>query len=421
MKRIALLVAALVITAPLVGAGTVVASDNVTLTVTVTDDDENAVGGAQVAASWDDGERTDETRSNGRALIDVPSGADVEVDVEHDDLVLNNPKEVGTVSDHTTVAVDLYPEIDGEITIVENDTPIADATVTLTKDGDTRAAAAGTTDDDGVFVAEGVEVGSYDVDVEKAGYYDESTDVDLRSTDGTTVALESGTERVTFSVVEGYFDEPLRTDVTILQDGVRDATLSTNADGERTIPLVVNTEYTAVIEDDGYDDASNEREFTVGESATEVDYVVERAPALTLEASNERVLVGETVGVEVTDEYGDPVDDAEIVLDGSTAATTDADGEASVTIETHGELELTAQDGGVTDTIVIDGVDPDATNDSPTEERSEVENASDGDADESIPGFGAGAAGVALALVLGGAIAYRRRSRRGLDGRSRTP
>lgn len=411
MNRTALLVAALALTAPLVGVGTVVASEDVTLTVTVTDDDKNAVAGALVTVSWNDDERTEETRSNGQALIDVPSGADVEVDVEHGDLVLNNPKEVGTVDDHTTVAVDLFPKTDGEITVVENDTSIADATVALTKDDDTRAAATGTTDDDGVFTAEAIEAGTYDVDVEKAGYYDESASVDLRSNDGTTVALESGTERVTVSVTDGYFGEPLQTDVTILQDGERDATLSTNADGERSVPLEVNTAYTAVIESDEYDDASNERAFTVGESATEVDYVVERAPVVALEASNEHVLVGETVGVDVTDEYGDPVADAELVLDDSTVATTDDGGSATVTIERHGELELTAQDGDVADTVVIDGVDPDATDDSFTEERSEVENETDtDDADDSIPGFAAGTAGVALALVLGVAFAHRRRS-----------
>ncbi|MFC4439051.1 MULTISPECIES: carboxypeptidase-like regulatory domain-containing protein [Natrialbaceae] len=405
MNRIALLTAVLVLTAPLVGVGTAVASEDVTLTVTVTDGDENAVAGALVTVSWDDDERTEETRSNGQALIDVPSGADVEVDVEHDDLVQNNPKEVGTVDDHTTVAVDLFSKTDGEITVVENDASIADATVALTKDDDTRAAATGTTDDDGVFTAEAIEAGTYDVDVEKAGYYDESASVDLRSNDGTTVALESGTERVTVSVTDGYFEEPLQTDVTILQDGERDATLSTNADGERSVPLAVNTAYTAVIEADEYDDASNEHEFTVGESATEVDYVVERAPVVALEASNERVLVGETVGVDVTDEYGDPVADAELVLDGSTVATTDDGGSATVTIERHGELELTAQHGDVADAVVIDGVDPDATDDSLTEERSEVENETDtDDADDSVPGFAAGTAGAALALVLGVAI-----------------
>lgn len=409
MKRIGLLVAALVITALLVGVGTAVATEDVTVSVIVTDDDENAVGGAQVTVSWDDGERTDETRSNGQALIDVPSGADVAVDVEHDDLVQNNPREVGTVSDHATVGADLYPETDGEITVVENDTPIADATVTLTREDDTRTAATGTTDDDGVFTAEAIEVGTYEIDAEKAGYYDESASIDLRSNDGTTVALESGTERVTVSVTDGYVEEPLQTDVTILHDGERDATLSTNADGERTVPLEVNTAYTAVVEADEYDDASNEHEFTVGESETAVDYEVERAPALTLEASNERVLVGETVGVDVTDEYGDPVDDAELVLDGSTVATTDDDGSATVTIERHGELELTAQDGDVTDTVAVDGVDPDATDDSLTEEQSEVENETDtDDEDDSIPGFAAGTAGVALVLVLGIAIAHRR-------------
>jgi hypothetical protein len=407
MNRIALLVAALVVTAPLIGIGAASATDDITLSVIVEDDDGNAVDDATVTATWDDDERTDETRSNGQVLIDVPADADVSVDVDHDDLVLNNPEEIGTVDDHTTVDVTLYPETDGEITVVENDTPVADATVSLTKDDDTRTAATGTTDDDGVFTAESIETGSYDVAVEKAGYYDESATVDLRANDGTSVALESGTERVTFSVTDGYFEKPLETNVTILQDGVRDATLSTNADGERSVPLDVNTAYTAAIEKDGYDDGANDREFTVGEDGAEVDYVVERTPALTLEASNERILVDETVGLEVTDEYDNPVADAEIVADDSTVATTADDGSATLTVETPGELELTAQNGSATsDVTTVTGVDPDAPNDSTTD--AELEGENETDLEDSVPGFALGAAVAALAVVLSAAIVGRR-------------
>lgn len=406
MNRIVLFVVAAVCLVPFagVGAGAAQSTETVTVTVHVVDDAGNDVGGASVTATWEGGEATETTASNGQTLIDVPSGADVSITVEHDDYVLNNPVKLGTVTDHTTRTVEVHPPTDGEISVTENGESIAGATVTLTKRGDDRAAAEGTTDADGVFAVENLEAGVYDVTVRKPGYYERSTTVDLGSTDATAVEVESGTAEVTFAVTDRHLERPLEVDVTILRDGKRDATLSTNEKGKRSIDLRVNTKYTVRIEGEGY--GTRERQLTVGETDTSRSYRIERAPSLTLETANERVLLGETVTVTVTDEYDEPVDDATIRVDGSSAATTDADGTATVPVEKAGELELTAEaDGTASSAVVVEGVDPNGSgetgNESPDSESAA--------GDDGMPGFGPSVAVGAVGAVVVGLVARRRR------------
>ncbi|WP_254761412.1 carboxypeptidase-like regulatory domain-containing protein [Natrinema marinum] len=408
MNRIVLLVVVAVCLVPLVGAGAAQSTERVTVTVHVVDDAGNDVGDAAVTASWDGGEATGTTASNGQTLIDVPKSADVSVTVEHADYVLNNPARLGAVTDHTTRTVEVHAPTGGEIAVTEDGDSVADATVTLTKVGDDRAAATGTTDADGAFAVENIEAGVYDVTVRKPGYYERSTTVDLASTDSTTVDIESGSAEVTFAVTDSTLEQPLEVDVTILHDGKRDSTLSTNEKGERSIDLQVNTKYTVRIEGDGY--GTHERQLTVGETDTSRSYRIERTPMLTVESANERVLLGETVSVTVTDEYGEPVEGATVRLDGSSAATTNAEGAATVPIETAGELELTAEaDGTTSSPVVVEGVDPNGA-DSNGGEGSESENSSaDTPADDGMPGFGSPAAIAAIAAVVGGFVARQRR------------
>ncbi|MDS0475839.1 carboxypeptidase regulatory-like domain-containing protein [Natrinema sp. 1APR25-10V2] len=406
MKRIVLLVVAAVCLASLAGAGAAQSTEEVTVTVHVVDDAGNAVGDASVTASWEGGEATGTTASNGQTLIDVPKGADVSVTVDHADYVLNNPARLGTVSDHTTRTVEVHAPTDGEITVTEDGEPVADATVTLTKAGDDRAAATGTTASDGVLAVESVEAGVYDVTVRKSGYYEQSTTVDLASTDSTTVDVEPGTAEVTFAVTDGILEQPLEVDVTILHDGKRDATLSTNEKGKRSIDLRVNTKYTVRIEGDGY--GTHERQLTVDETDTSRSYRIERTPALTLETANERVLLDETVGVTVTDEYGEPVEGATVRVDGSSAATTNAEGTAAVPVETAGELELTAEaDGTTSSPVVVEGVDPNGEGSNDDEGSDDESSSSETAADDGMPGFGSPAAVVAIAALIVGLVVRR--------------
>lgn len=402
MYRFVLFVTVCVLATPMITAGAVGASEEMTVSVHVVDDDGNDVAGATVTASWDGGNETEETASNGQTLIDVPSGADVAVTVEDGDLLQNNPKEIGTVRSHTDVTVELFPETTATVTVTDGEAPIEGATVTLTKTDEDRAAATGTTDGDGEVTAEAIEEGQYDVAIERRGYYDRSATVDFGTTSETSVAMEPGTVDVSVTITDGYLEEPLETDVTFLKDGEHDATVSTNEDGQRTIPLDVNTKYTAVVEKDGYDDP--ERDVVVGESDQTISYEIERAPAVTLEAMNERVLVGETVGVDVTDEYDEPIEGGEIRLDGEAVATTAADGSAAVPIDEAGEHELTAvAEGTTSEAVPVEGVDPDADDESVESDESSG-NESDS-TDDAVPGFGA----LAAAGALVGTVLARRR------------
>jgi PGF-CTERM protein len=404
MNRTVLFVVVAVCLAPLAGVGAAQSTDEVTVTVHVVDDEGNDVGGASVTASWDGGERTGETASNGQVFIDVPSGANVSITAEHDDFVQNNPTEMGTLTDHTKVTVEMFPPTDGEVTVTENDDPVESAAVSLTKRGDDRAVTEGETDADGVFAVESVETGVYEITVEKPGYYDTTASVDLADTNATTVGIESGTSEVTFTVTDRYLEEPLEADVTVLTDGKRDATISTNEKGKRSIDLRVNTAYTVVIAAEGY--GESERQLTVGETDMSRSYGVKRAPTLSLEPSNERVLVGETVRVDVTDEYGDPVEGATITVDGSSVGTTDGDGSATVPIETAGSLEFTAETGDTTSSAVtVEGVDPNADGDGDAENDSTSPEESSGDG---IPGFGAPVGVIAIAALVCGLLVRHR-------------
>ncbi|SEP61991.1 carboxypeptidase-like regulatory domain-containing protein [Natrinema salaciae] len=412
MNRLVVLVAVAVCLTTFVGVGAAQSNGDVTVTVHVVADDGSDVGGASVTVAWDGGESTEQTASNGRALIDVPSGADVSIAVDDEEYVRNNPVEIGTVTNHTTETVTVYPPTDGEIAVVADDDPVESATVTLTKRGDDRAAAEGTTDSDGIFAVDDLETGVYDVTVTKPGYYEESTTVDLAAVDDASVDIEPGTAEVSFAITDAVLEEPLAADVTVLNDGERDSTISTNQNGERRIDLSVNTEYTVVVEAEGY--GTLERELSVGESDTSRSYGIERTPTLALETSNERVILGETVGVTVTDEYGDPVEGATVRVDGSTVATTDAAGSASVPVETAGELEFVAEaDGTTSDSVVVEGIDPDADGEDGADEGSDENETERTDADDpaagdGMPGFGPSTAAIAVAAFVGGLIALRR-------------
>ena len=134
MKRLGafVVVAALIVSLGIGTLGTVSAQEQTTMTVSVTDGNGDPISDAEVTASWGDGEGTDTTRANGNALIDVPTGADIEVSVEHPDYVQNIPK---TVDDpDNTVSIEMLEPGAAEITVVdeENGEPVEDVQLTLT-------------------------------------------------------------------------------------------------------------------------------------------------------------------------------------------------------------------------------------------------------------------------------------------------
>jgi hypothetical protein len=86
-----LMVSVLVALASVPAGAAANAQGQVTLTVTVVDTNGQPVSGATLNASWDDGNRMGTTRANGQALVDVPRGATVTIDIQSDTCVRNSP------------------------------------------------------------------------------------------------------------------------------------------------------------------------------------------------------------------------------------------------------------------------------------------------------------------------------------------
>lgn len=431
MNRIVALVTLLVLAAPVLGATTVGAQDDVvTVTVHVTDVDGEDVRGATVTVSHDDQEQTDTTRSNGQALFDVSHGATITVETEADGLVRNKPERVSNVEESRTVPVEMHPAGNATITVSDEGAPLEGATVTFRKYGQSVRAAEGTAGADGVVSAAEIERGDYEVTVERPGYYGEEIDLTVGEDAAAEVAVESGDVDVEFTVVDEHFEEPRPqpAEITILADGDRVAAITTNDRGQRGLDLAVNTEYDIVVESDGYE--TLETKLTVGEEDREVTYDIRRTDALTVEPLNDRVVVGQSVRLEVVDEYDEPVVGADVLVDGSAVTTTDEDGAATVEIDRTGDVEITAEADGVSSAVaVVEGVSPDgeatetatdesedtATEDEPeatsTEEAEETDTETPDEAgvdagDDGSPGFTALVAVAALALAT---IALRRR------------
>lgn len=120
MKSHTLVVSLVVLTGCLLGTTAVAAQNDVTMTVTVVDQNGEPVGsGVTVAATWDGGETTGQTASNGKVFLDVPEGADVELDIDDDRYVRNQPL---LVSDATQRDVDLRVSPQGVATVSVTDT-----------------------------------------------------------------------------------------------------------------------------------------------------------------------------------------------------------------------------------------------------------------------------------------------------------
>jgi protocatechuate 3,4-dioxygenase beta subunit len=328
----------------------------VTLTVTVTDNFNEGIRNAKVTAHWDGGSESGETKSNGQVLLDVPDSATVRLFVNHSSYTLNNPVVVEDAASEA-VQIEVFRKADAAVTVRSDGTTIEDATVTLTKTDESRAAASGTTGSNGVFESGTIEKGTYTVSVVKPGFERNETTVDVRGTTSTQVIIESATATITFSTVDDHFDEPKPLEgATIEIRGATNANLPTTSNGKASIGLPVNADYTVAVTKDGYETA--ERTISVGEADKSVSFTLNREPSLSVEAVNERVVVGENVQVTVTDEYGDRVADATVEVDGETVGTTDAEGVYRATIESGGEHTITVRNDGVSGSVTVEGVSP---------------------------------------------------------------
>ncbi|GGO00353.1 carboxypeptidase regulatory-like domain-containing protein [Haloarcula pellucida] len=409
--RSALVLAVVLAVVAPVGVGAA-QGDRVTLTVTVVDQNGDPLSDVDVYATWNDGAGgpvNETTRANGQALLDVPEGADVRIHVDDDRYIRNSPY---LVADATARSVEVPVSKSASATLTVRDTegsPVENARVQLYRSGqfvtDQR------TDADGVVETPTVEAGEYRVLTSKDGYFRNSTRLAVTGETAATLTLEEGSVLVTVTVTDDHFrsPRPLR-NASVAVPSV--GTVQTLSDGEATISVPVNGQYTLEVTKEGYE--TSRRQVRVRESPTSVDVAIRRTPRIELAPANERVVVGETVRLEATDEYGDPVVNATVTRNGETVGTTDDAGVATVPVDAAGNVTFTATAGDLSATASVEGIDPDAT-DTSTETATETTTPTDtetptdggGLVGESGPGFTPVTVVVALALLV--VLALRRR------------
>ncbi len=415
MQRTALIVAGLVVAASLAGVpGSALAQSDdklVTLTIDVVNPSSNQrLGGVTLVATWDGGQERATTASNGRALIDVPEAATVEITTDDDQYIRNEPYRirVATERSHT---IEVSRKADLDVVVTDAEGPVADARVTLSQDG--VEVVSGRTDSEGLYQSGTVAQGEYTLAVVKPGYYRTTREVVVAGSPERTVSIERG--RVDYDVVveDPYFD-PARpvADATVSIDEVGE--VRTDDNGAATQLLPVNSRFEVTVSKEGYETATET--VTTNESEGSLVFELSREPTLSLTPLNTQVVVGEVVPVEVTNAYGEPAAGVTVRLDGETVAQTDENGRATVRIESSGEHELTARGGGVTsEAVTVQGVGEDGeTTSTETQETTAPETS----VATTVPAEGTGPSPltvygpvvvVVLVVALGAAYLYRRR------------
>ncbi|MFC7186913.1 carboxypeptidase regulatory-like domain-containing protein [Halorubrum yunnanense] len=416
VARVALVGAAVLVVAIVATGGAVGQNaDPVTLTVSVADQDGDAVSGVAVEATWetDSGETgtaSGTTASNGNVLLDVPEGASVDLDVDDDTYVRNRPLEIASASGGD-VALGVSRSGTATVAVVDDQNRSqAGARVTVREDG--RRVDRGETDGDGVYETARLERGTYEFTVVKPGYYESEREVSVSLNTEATVGIERGTVTLDVQTLDDHFDPPaaIETGSVRVSSSVYDAEVSVT-EGTVSLAVPVNAAYTVAVVKDGYD-ASPER-VRVRESSASVNATAQRTPTLSVRPANERVLVGETTRVTVRNAYDEPAVGATVEVDGEAVGETDDRGEVGLPISSAGDRTIVARDGDVeSDPVTVEGVETAAEADG---NGSDAENASDdadegsGSTDDGAPGFGAVAA--VLAVLAAAGVAGRRRGR----------
>ncbi|MFW6434903.1 MAG: SpaA isopeptide-forming pilin-related protein [Halovenus sp.] len=402
MKRLGatVLVVALFVGLCLGALGTVSAQEETTMTVSVTDGDGNPISDAEVTASWGDDEGTDTTRSNGNALIDVPSDADIEVSVEHPDYVQNVPREVDDPENR--VDIEMLEPGAAEITVVEseNGDPVEDVELVLThtdvgKHDDGVEVATIETDADGVAEISEIEQREYAVETNRPGYLINRTTFDLNTDQiSERIEIESRNVEIEFNVTDSYLDSPVQ-GATITVDGSSAGT--TTSDGTQVTRLAVNDNYDVTVDKEGYNEKT--RELQVGEQSATFDMTIRRTPEISIEPLQTAVVAGQMTQVTITNAYGDPVPDASVSLNGESVAQTNAEGIATFTVSDAGENTVSAESQDLEDSVTIEGVEQTAGNETD-------DGNGDGGTDTVGTGFGVV---VAVLAILGVTVALSRR------------
>lgn len=390
-------------------AGTAAAQSQVTLTVTVVDQDGDPLSGIDISATWDDGAGgpvNETTRANGQVLMDVPEGANVTLQIDDDEYVRNVPY---VVEDAETESIEVAVSESATATVnaVNADgQPAENARIRLYKDGN--YAVDRNAGSDGTITTQPIEEGEYSVIVTKPGFYRNLTTVSITGETTTSVQISEGSTLLQAEVVDNHFDDPrpIR-DATIRVESNSgfDGTVPTLSDGTASVSVPVNDRYDVTVTKDGYETV--ERRVSVAEDQKSIDVDIRRTPEITLSPDNRQVVVGATARLTLTDEYDEPVANATVTRNGTEVGQTDADGEITATVPTAGNVTFTATSGDLTTTTNITAFEPgeeptDETVTTPEQTQTETETT-----DGSGPGFTVALTLAALLVVT--ALAHRRR------------
>lgn len=328
--------------APFATAGATTQQEQVTLTVSVVNQSGDGVGGATINATWDGGTTTAETASNGRAFVDVPSGADVELTIKDDRYVRNFPVVVRN-AENEEVTVEVARQGQASITVSDRDGRLANATVQIRSDG--RLVDEGKTSQSGVFTTRSIERKTYTLRLVKPGYLINETQLNVNA--GSVMEsydMRSESVQVTFRVVDDHFDDPRPlNEATIRISGI--GTQNTTSDGRVGFILGVNTQHQVTLSKEGYQTAL--RGIIVEEEDKTVRLVTQRVREVKVEPTNRRVVVGESTVVSVTNAYDEPIRGAAVTLDGEAVGTTDGAGQLRITIPSAGNHTVSASSGSV--------------------------------------------------------------------------
>jgi hypothetical protein len=391
-----------VVAAAIAGAtGAGAAQQMTTVNVTVVDQSGETVGNVDLQVSWDDGEETRNvtTLSNGNAYFDVPRGADIEVRVTDDEYLRNEPATFENVrgDDGFEVEVSLPGTVRVAVTDVADGDAISGAEAELDGRGIT---VTNETDEEGIAVLGPVERGEYDLEVTEAGYLQNETTVEIQGDENETITLEEADRQLSVTVVDDHFEPPEElADASVRIEGV--ATLQTGNNGQRSTNVGVNSEYRLTVTKEGY--GETRRTVNVYESDRSVTVAIRRQDSLSVAANSDRVVVGETTELTVTDEYGERVPNATVSVE--EVGETDAQGTYDLSVDSAGNLTVSVSDGDASASITVEGFQPGGP-DTPAETETPTETTSGG----GLPGFGpltAVVAVVALAVVV--AVAARAR------------
>ncbi|WP_251344100.1 carboxypeptidase regulatory-like domain-containing protein [Haloplanus halophilus] len=376
----------------------------VTLTVAVSNEAGDPIGDADLDVAWSGGSTTATTAGNGKAFVDVPDGARVEITVTHPRYLRDSPYVVESASERE-VSVTVFRKSTLRLDVAGPDGPIADASVLIERGG--LDVSTGTTGENGVFETGVLRAGDYTITVTKPGYYVRRKPIRIDGDITNRVALRPGSVSVTVSVEDPHFDpgRPVG-DALVTMEGVGDG--RTDADGNVTLEVPVNTPTTLRVTKDGYRTVT--RDLTVGEENATFTADVSRTPDLTASLTNDRIVAGTRAVVTVTNAYGEPASGVTVTLDGERVGTTDAEGELAVRIDDPGEHTLRASRGSVTSNAVT--VEAIAAGDGVTPTADPTPTATDA-ATETPTGTGAGGPGftaalAALAVIAAGFLLGRR-------------